>query len=90
MVKQSSSLAALSKSQEEFQTEVKSELKEIKDNMQIFHDFMVVQKDRQSDLRTPKGNINWPEVIKQGLVFLTVAASIILVIVQVLAEKVNK
>ena len=65
-------------------------LEKVEAKVATFHDFMIVQQDRQSNVRNASGSINWFELAKQFLVFLTVAASIILVIVQVFADRVKQ
>lgn len=61
--------------------------KEVNDKMGKFNDFMIVQQDRQSRVKDDKGNINWLELGKQALVFLTVCASVVLIMVQFILER---
>lgn len=69
--------------------DVNARVEKVETKMQEFHDYMIVQKDRDNPLRTSKGKVDWYELAKQFLIFLTVAAGIILVIVQVFAERIK-
>lgn len=56
-------------------------------DMQEFHDFMIVQQDR--GIRKPSGQIDWNSLLSKLLVFLTVAATIILAVIQAFTSKVQ-
>lgn len=61
--------------------------KEVDHKMAKLSEFMAIQNDRQSRVKDDKGNINWLELGKQALVFLTVCASVVLIMVQFILER---
>jgi len=67
--------------------ELKSWRKGIDKDMKTLNTFMAIQQDRQSRVKDSSGNINWLELGKQALVFLTVCASVVLIMVQFILER---
>lgn len=58
----------------------------VEDKMQTFHDFMIVQKDRQMS-RKSNGALDWQGIIKQALTVMVIAGSIVLLVIQIIAER---
>lgn len=75
----------LSEKLDEFQDEVKQEFAEIRKEMQGFRDFMVVQIDRQKRRKTD-GSTDWNNIIKQLLVALVAAMTVISTLVGLLKK----
>ena len=67
--------------------ELKSWRKGIDKDMKTLNTFMAIQQDRQSRVKDSSGNINWLELGKRALVFLTVCASVVLIMVQFILER---
>lgn len=73
---------------DEFKKEVKDEIGELRKDMQGFRDFMVIQIDRQKRRKTD-GSIDWNGIIKQLLVALVAALTVIGTLVGLLGKGVK-
>lgn len=58
-------------------------------DMKELNNFMLIQKyqNQNSNVKDKDGNIRWVELGKQALVFLTVCASVVLIMVQFILER---
>lgn len=65
---------------------VSSRVEKVEDKMQVFHDFMIIQKDRQMS-RKSNGALDWQGIIKQALTVMVIAGSIVLLVIQIIAER---
>jgi len=60
-------------------------VEKVEDKMQVFHDFMIVQKAIGS--RKANGTIDWQRLIEKGLILLTVAFSIVYMLVEFVIKR---
>ena len=71
---------------------VGSRLEKVEDKVQVFHDYMTaqvaVQKDRETGRSTK--DIDWVSIIKQFLVFMTLAASVVYLMVEFLVKRASQ
>lgn len=64
---------------------VATSVKKLENKMASFHDFMIVQQDRE--VRKPNGNINWQRLLEKGIILLTVAASTVYLLVEFVVKR---
>lgn len=69
--------------------ELKEDVKAMRADVNEIKNWMNYEKGRQSNVKDSNGNINWSEIMKQLLVVMAVAGSIVLAVIQILAERVK-
>lgn len=67
---------------------VDKRLEKIEGKMETFNEFMITQKALQS--RKADGSIDWQAIVKQALVFLTIAASSVYMILEFIVKKASQ
>lgn len=69
--------------------DLKKDVKAVQSDVKELLNWMSFEKGRQSSVRSSNGNFNWGEIVKQLLVVMAVAGSIVLAVIQLLAERVK-
>lgn len=63
---------------------------DVGNKLQNFHDFMIVQQDRQNSMRKTNGNLNWNKIVIGIVTFLGTIGLVLLSLVQLLDKVVGK